>query len=302
MADLVVAGAGVDLAVRDFGGSGSPLLLLHGAGNTVVDMAPLAGHLAAGHRVVGMDLRNHGRSGDGPWMWDGALADVNAVVEALELDSPVVVGHSLGGMLAALYAQRYGGIAAVVNLDGFGEGTPPSDDLTEAEALRLRELLRTAGEQSIAAFGWARSASEVTAERDAWVAGAQSLGLDAELAAEAYDRRLTRNEDGSFSVRPTRARLEEIRLAVESLDLLPLYREATVPHLVYVALHLGLEGLPEELRPLVAARSRGLRRQLQLLAQEQSNLRVVEIEASHGLVYECPGQIAEQIRQLVPQR
>ena len=294
MVDAMVAGAGVDLAVREFGGTGAAVLLLHGAGNTLLDMAPLASFLVPRHRVVGMDLRNHGRSGDGPWDWDAVLQDVHAVVVACGLVKPLVVGHSLGGMVATMYAARYDSVLGAVNLDGFGDGTPLPEDLTEDEAARLQSLLRTAGDAVIRELGRPRSESGLAVEREAWVAGAQLLGLDEALAAEAYDRKLMPVASGTFTVRPTSDRLEEIRAAVEQLDLLPLYRDASTPQLVFAALQGG-QGLPEELSALAAARARGQRRELRLIGQQRDHVTVVEIEASHALIYECPEQLAQRI-------
>src|SRR5688500_1388033 len=115
---------GVDLAVRDHGGTGPPILLIHGAGQTLSDWSAMAPHLTARHRVIAMDLRNHGRSGSGPWAWDAVLGDVAAVVDHFRLERPAVVGHSLGGMIAAMYGERFAPCRAAVNLDGHGLGSP----------------------------------------------------------------------------------------------------------------------------------------------------------------------------------
>ncbi|MGW3011031.1 alpha/beta fold hydrolase [Streptomyces sp. NPDC001219] len=113
-------------AVRDHGGDGPAVLLLHGAGRTLEDWAAAAPLLAAGHRVWAMDLRGHGRSGDGavPWTFDVAVDDVTAVLAACGAPDAVVVGHSMGGMIAARCLERDGRVPAAVNLDGHGMGRP----------------------------------------------------------------------------------------------------------------------------------------------------------------------------------
>jgi pimeloyl-ACP methyl ester carboxylesterase/SAM-dependent methyltransferase len=117
--DLTVAGDGVTLAVRDFGGQGTDVLLLHGGGRTMEDwrlLTPIL--LRAGLRVAAMDLRGHGRSTAALWSWPAALADVAAVVERLGMDRPALVGHSLGGIVAAIWAAEHPECPLAVNGDG----------------------------------------------------------------------------------------------------------------------------------------------------------------------------------------
>jgi pimeloyl-ACP methyl ester carboxylesterase len=84
-------------------GTGAPILLLHGHGASLGTFAPLAGRLAAGgHRVVAVDLRGFGRSSPVPadFEFDGLVDDVALVLEALDLDDVILVGHSMGGAVA----------------------------------------------------------------------------------------------------------------------------------------------------------------------------------------------------------
>ncbi|UBU14122.1 alpha/beta fold hydrolase [Nonomuraea gerenzanensis] len=121
-----VTSGGVPIAAHDHGGSGQDVLLLHGGGRTRADWEALAGLLVtAGFRPVSMDLRGHGESGAAPWSWPAALADVAAVADAYALRRPMIVGHSLGGMVAALWAAEHPECPLAVNLDGHGNPTRP---------------------------------------------------------------------------------------------------------------------------------------------------------------------------------
>jgi pimeloyl-ACP methyl ester carboxylesterase len=118
--DLVVDSKGVQLAVRDFGGSGAGIVLLHGLGRTLLDWQLIAPQLTGDHHVAAFDLRCHGRSGDGWWSWADALGDVSVVAERLQLVNPVNAGHSLGGMLAVMCGAGHPNCPGVINLDGHG--------------------------------------------------------------------------------------------------------------------------------------------------------------------------------------
>jgi len=148
MHDATIPGS-VPIAYHDHGGDGPPVLLLHGLGGTVADWDRFAAALT-GHRAVAVDLRGHGGSGDGPWTWDAVLDDLEAVVAHLGLSTPAVVGHSLGGWVAAMWGQRHPECPAVVNLDGTRSALTRPEHYVgmdpgrrDADLARLRELFLT---------------------------------------------------------------------------------------------------------------------------------------------------------------
>ena len=88
------------LAFRD-AGQGSPVVLLHGLFGSARNLGGAARALASAHRVVSMDLRNHGDSAHAPGMdYATMAADVVETMDAAGLPAAAVVGHSMGGKVA----------------------------------------------------------------------------------------------------------------------------------------------------------------------------------------------------------
>ena len=98
-------------------GSGPPVVLVHGITDSGADWAPIDQRLAADHTVVTLDLRGHGRSGDAEDYSPLAMTqDLAAVVEATGVDRPLLIGHSLGGAVAAAFAAG-APARAIVDID-----------------------------------------------------------------------------------------------------------------------------------------------------------------------------------------
>jgi pimeloyl-ACP methyl ester carboxylesterase len=141
-ADRMIAAA-VPISVRDYGrhpsltddpGWGGDVLLLPAVGGDVLGWDAVAVLLRGlGYRPVAVDPRGHGRSGTGPWTWPAVLADLDAVVEALDLRRPAVVGHALGGALATLWAGHHPECPLAVSIDGYGNPTRPEQLAALAE-------------------------------------------------------------------------------------------------------------------------------------------------------------------------
>ena len=82
-------------------GHGAPVLLVHGLGSSTLDWEMQVPALAAHYRVIVMDMRGHGRS-DKPrqrYSIAGFSADLQALIEHLNLDRVHLVGLSMGGMI-----------------------------------------------------------------------------------------------------------------------------------------------------------------------------------------------------------
>ena len=110
----------VKLEVLDWGGSGRPLVLLAGLGNTAHVFDDFAPKLTSAYHVVGITRRGYGASSvpDSGYSADRLGDDVLAVLDALKLDRPVLVGHSIAGEeLSSVGARHPDRIAGLIYLD-----------------------------------------------------------------------------------------------------------------------------------------------------------------------------------------
>ncbi len=88
-------------------GSGTPVVLLHGLTFDRTTWRPIVERLGDGMRSIAIDLPAHGESGGDPCGLDAAAARIHDLLAALEVERPIVVGHSLSGALAFVYASMY---------------------------------------------------------------------------------------------------------------------------------------------------------------------------------------------------
>lgn len=133
--------AGETIAVYDYGPpredrSQGDVVLLHGMADVARSLEPLARSLADRYRVLAFDARGHGRSSHpGAYSVLHFVADLAGVLEAHDIDRPLLVGHSLGGHTAVNYAGLYPDRPrAVVLLEGLG---PPSPAVAVGDPARL---------------------------------------------------------------------------------------------------------------------------------------------------------------------
>lgn len=116
--------AGVSTAVLD-GGDGPPLVVLHGGGQSAATWIRVLPPLMATHRVIAPDLPGHGASGtpDGTLDADGVLAWLDTLIESSCPSPPALLGHTLGGAIAARYATGHSErISLLVLVDALGLG------------------------------------------------------------------------------------------------------------------------------------------------------------------------------------
>ena len=117
----------------DVAGSGTPLVLLHGGGQSKQDWhsAGYVMHLADDFRVIGIDLRGNGESGepdyDGAYAIERLMEDVLALADECGAEQFALWGFSFGGNVGRYLASHSGRITRFV-MGGipFGSATPGS--------------------------------------------------------------------------------------------------------------------------------------------------------------------------------
>lgn len=118
---------GVPIAYEAHGDGDVALVFVHGWSCDRSYWREQVDAFARDHRVVLVDLAGHGGSGDQREDWTIAAfgADVAAVVDALELERVVLIGHSMGGAVVAqageLLGERVAGLIGVDTLQDIEE-------------------------------------------------------------------------------------------------------------------------------------------------------------------------------------
>ncbi|MFJ3728000.1 alpha/beta fold hydrolase [Streptomyces sp. NPDC090045] len=273
------------LHAHDYGGDGPQLVLLHGYGRSLADWDASAALLTAGHRVLAVDLPGHGRSPAlSPWTIPAVVGHIADTLDAHGVAEAVVVGHSLGGVVAVEYARATVGRAgararAAVNLDGFwwGREYPGADRVGQG-------LLASAG--MVAPPGY-------IAEK---ISNSVRFGIPADRA-EATARAAARPlPDGTWQTLPERA--EALQLFDE---LHRIFARGVTPWLEGVDYPLLVVQAGRQLPPapgmewfaeFSARFAQGVSEELSGLAGTRPTIAVNRIDATHLMNLETPEAVA----------
>jgi pimeloyl-ACP methyl ester carboxylesterase len=116
--------SGVSTAVLE-GGDGAPVVLLHSSGEFAALWMRVIPELVTTHRMIAPDLPGHGTSQvtNGPLDADHVVAWLGELIERTCPSPPALVGHGLGGAIAARFAIAHPNrLAGLVLVDAFGLG------------------------------------------------------------------------------------------------------------------------------------------------------------------------------------
>ncbi len=121
---------------------GTPVLFLHGVGSSARTWEWLPPTVTQGRRIVRVDQRGHGRSdhATGTYVLARYGADAVAVLRELVAGPALLVGHSLGGVVAWWVAQNHPELVTAVLLED-----PPllAGETPERDAGRFRDVFHT---------------------------------------------------------------------------------------------------------------------------------------------------------------
>lgn len=142
--DTTVKSGALHLHVTEWGpADGYPVVMLHGIRGYALTFEGLAAALQPECRVIGIDQRGRGGSDWDParnYYTDAYVADLAAVVDALGLSRFDLLGHSMGGIAAIVYAATYPGRVRRMVIEDAGPGA--FEDSAGAQRIQ-RELATT---------------------------------------------------------------------------------------------------------------------------------------------------------------
>lgn len=103
---IQTAQSSISIAVRTYPGNGPDVLMIHGIGSSSADFNPVISAMQGFCRPITIDLRGHGASSrpNAGYHYRDYISDLKAVISTLGLQHPIVLGHSLGGIITLMWA------------------------------------------------------------------------------------------------------------------------------------------------------------------------------------------------------
>lgn len=179
------------LAALDNQGAGKVVLGLHGYLDNAESLRLLAPYLQT-HRFIALDLAGHGRSGHralgAHYNQADYLQDLYALIESQEWEEVILLGHSLGGILASLFAALFPEkVTAVISIDACG----PLTETEETTAAQMRDAIMSRHAKS-------RNKLRIVDLDDAVKARCKVSDIPAEHARSILSRNLTQDAGGTL--------------------------------------------------------------------------------------------------------
>lgn len=275
--DLPTGGGALRIS-RWPGPADKPVVAVHGITSNAYSFGPLADELAGRVDLIAPDLRGRAASGKvgGPYGLATHADDLVALLDHLGMGQATIVGHSMGGFVAALTAVRHPDrVKAVLLVDGgvsFGSVPPDADLDAVLEAVigpaikRLQMTFET--EQSYVDF-W-RGHPSLQADWSPWLEAYALRDLDGNrsacnieaIRADGHDTLV--NQETTMAYKQIRCPARMLYAERGMLDEpMGLYHESTVPpalhpvkvngvnHYTIVASPRGASAIAEQLLPLL---------------------------------------------------
>jgi len=289
---------GIELAVRDYGGAGPDVLLLHGATRNLEDWGAVLPYLR-GLRVVSMDQRFHGLSGVAPPTTSADwVRDIETVIEALALSNPYLVGHSMGGVNALLFGVEHPECRGVLDIDGYDVRQPEFYD--ELPTDRVRDFLdgveaRSGSFVPLDDEGddeWHEQQVAVFEQMD------QAWGIEPAVTQAVVGRAFVKTADGRWARRPPGSFWGVAIADGATVDVIDLVRRASCPVTIVVCTK-SVPVPPGRPAEFFAAGKRGVERHMRAIAAERPNVSAETIDATHGVIHERPEEVGKLILALV---
>ncbi len=145
---FVNVGDGVKLEVLDWGGTGRPLILLAGSGNTAHIYEDFAPKLTDSGHVYGITRRGFGASSkpDRGYSVPELSEDVWRIIQSLKLSKAAVIGHSMAGSELSFLGQKHSAqLSALIYLDANADPMDFPWSNAEFRALTMKSMKGTVG-------------------------------------------------------------------------------------------------------------------------------------------------------------